>query len=213
MQVLILRHAQTVGNATGDYSTKANDVLSDYGREQAARLAVPLSAYSFDAIYCSPLERAMMTIAPYLQANGRSAELWPELAEVCWQADHHAPIPPRPDPPPPIMLEANLAKRFTFLNGQRDLPYEDEVYREGFTRVDKAHHRLLQRHGNRDHGGTEDRVLVVGHWYLASRLVETLLDLPRAEHDRFNHDNTAVSCLTQLPGGGFRVLYLNKLLI
>lgn len=208
MQVMILRHAQTVGNATGDYSTKAHDVLSDYGLAQAARLAAPLAAYPFDAIYCSPLERAMMTIAPYLQANGRSAELWPELAEVCWQADHHVPIPPRTAPPPVITLDAALAQRFTSLNGLTALPYDDEVYQEGFARVDRAHRRLLQRHG-----GTPDRVLVVGHWYLASRLVEALLDLPRLDHDRFNHDNTAVSCLTELPGGEFRVQYLNKLLI
>lgn len=208
MQVLILRHAQTVGNATGDYSTKAHDVLSDYGREQAARLAGPLAAYSFDAIYCSPLERAMMTIAPYLQANGRSAELWPELAEVCWQAERHTPIPQRTEPPPILTLEAALVEHFTCLNGHATLPYEDEVYQEGFARVDRAHRRLRQRHG-----GTADRVLVVGHWYLASRLVERLLDLPHLDHDRFNHDNTAVSCLTELPGGEFRVQYLNKVLI
>ncbi len=208
MNVTILRHGQTVGNATGDYSTQANDVLSAYGVEQAERLVDGLAGFQFDAIYCSPLERALKTIAPYLRENGRSAELWPELAEVCWQADHTVPIPERKTPPPSIAVEAALTPLFTFLDGYTILPYGDEVYQEGFKRVDAAHQRLLTRHS-----GTADQVLVVGHWYLASRLVETLLELPRLDHDRFNHDNTAVSCLRELPGGEFRVEYLNRLLI
>ena len=109
MNVTILRHGQTVGNATGDYSTQANDVLSAVGVEQAERLAAGLAGYQFDAIYCSPLERALKTIAPYLRENGRSAEVWPELAEVCWQADHTAPIPTRDQPPRPVTVEPELA--------------------------------------------------------------------------------------------------------
>jgi broad specificity phosphatase PhoE len=208
MNVTILRHGQTVGNATGDYSTTANDVLSVYGYEQAERLIEGLAGYQFDAIYCSPLERAMKTIAPYLRANGRSAELWPELAEACWQTDKTVPVPERNSVRPPITVEAELVRLFTLLDGHIGLPYDDEVYQEGFARIDEAHQRLLNRHG-----GTSDRVLVVGHWYLASRLVETLLGLPRADYDRFNHDNTAVSSLTQLANGAFRLQYLNKLLI
>ena len=208
MKVTILRHGQTVGNATGDYSTTANDVLSAYGVEQAERLVDGLAGYQFDVIYCSPLERALKTIAPYLRRNGRSAEVWPELAEACWQADHTMPIPSRKTPAPPILIEAELAQLFTLLDGHALLPPDDEVYQEGFARIDGAHHRLLTRHR-----GTDDQVLVVCHWYLASRLVEALLALPRLDHDRFNHDNTAVSCLRQLPGGSFRVEYLNRLLI
>ncbi len=208
MNLTILRHGQTVGNATGDYSTTANDVLSDYGYEQAERLVAGLAGYQFDVIYCSPLERAMKTIAPYLRENGRSAEIWPELAEACWQADHDVPMPERTEPVRPIILEAELDGLFTLLNGHTALPYDDEVFQEGFERIDRAHERLLARHS-----GTTDRVLVVAHWYLSSRLIETLLGLSRTDHDRFNHDNTTTSCLSQLPNDAFRLQYLNKLLI
>ena len=71
-----------------------------------------------------------------------------------------------------------------------------------------GHERLLARHG-----GTEARVLVVGHGYLASRLIEALLVLPRTDYNLFSHENTAVSFLEQLPNGAFRLEYLNRLLI
>ena len=208
MNVTILRHGQTVGNATGDYSTKANDVLSAYGVEQAERLVEGLAGYQFDVIYCSPLERALKTIAPYLRENGRSVEVWPELAEVWWQADQAAPNPERTQPARAITIEAELADLFTLLAGYTALPYDDEVFQEGFGRVAGAHERLLARHG-----GTEARVLVVGHGYLASRLIEALLVLPRTDYNLFSHENTAVSFLEQLPNGAFRLEYLNRLLI
>ena len=208
MNVTILRHGQTVGNATGDYSTTANDVLSEYGYEQAERLVAGLAGYQFDAIYCSPLERALKTIAPYLRENGRSAEIWTELAEACWQADHTTPIPTRTNSARPVTLDAEVDGVFTLLAGYTALPYDDEVFQEGFARIDRAYERLLTRHS-----GTTVRVLVVGHWYTSSRLIETLLAMPRTDHDRFNHDNTAVSSLDQLPTGTFRLQYLNKLLI
>ena len=208
MNVTILRHAQTIGNATGDYSTKANDALSEYGYEQAERLVAGLAGYQFDVIYCSPLERAMKTIAPYLRENGRSAELWPELAEACWQADHAAPIPMRTQPARPITIEPELEGLFARLDGHTSLPHDDEVYQEGFARIDGAYQRLLARHG-----GTSDRVLVVAHWYLASRLIEALLGLARVDHDRFNHDNVSTSGLGQLPNGAFRLQYSNRLMI
>lgn len=208
MNLTILRHGQTVGNATGDYSTTANDVLSEYGHEQAARLVEGLAGYQFDVIYCSPLERALKTIAPYLRENGRSAEIWPELAEACWQADHTPPVPMRTESARSITIEPALDGVFTLLAGHTSLPYDDEVFDEGFARIDGAYARLLARHS-----GTTDRVLVVAHWYTSSRLIETFLAMPRTDHDRFNHDNTAVSCLSQLPNGEFRLQYLNKLLI
>jgi broad specificity phosphatase PhoE len=208
MNLTILRHGQTVGNATGDYSTKANDVLSAYGVEQAELLVGGLAGYQFDAIYCSPLERAMKTIAPYLRENGRSAEIWPELAEACWQADHTSPIPTRTEAARPIVIEPALDGLFTLLDGHTTLPYDDELFQEGFARIDGAYERLLARHS-----ATSDRVLVVAHWYMSSRLIETFLAMPRTDYDRFNHDNTAVSSLDQLPNGAFRLQYLNKLLI
>jgi broad specificity phosphatase PhoE len=97
---------------------------------------------------------------------------------------------------------------FTLLEGYTTLPYDDEVFQEGFTRVDAAHERLLTRHS-----GTTDCVLVVCHGYLASRLIERFLGMPRTDDNCFSHDNTAVSSLDQLPTGAFRLHYLNKLLI
>ena len=53
-------------------------------------LADVLSGWSFDRIITSPLQRALQTIAPYLAATQQRAEIWPEIAEACWQDEREA---------------------------------------------------------------------------------------------------------------------------
>ena len=66
MDLYLARHAETFGNTGADDSVEP--VLTERGREQARLLAERLAALSFDAVFCSPLLRAVQT----LSAEGRS---------------------------------------------------------------------------------------------------------------------------------------------
>jgi probable phosphoglycerate mutase len=62
VQLILVRHARPV-ELTVD-SGRADPSLSEEGREQAARLAAALSWTGVDAVYASPLRRALETAAP-----------------------------------------------------------------------------------------------------------------------------------------------------
>src|SRR3972149_1066798 len=56
--------------------------LSETGQQQAVALAERLAPVKFDAIYSSPLERALETAAPLAHARGLRVIKIPDLGEV-----------------------------------------------------------------------------------------------------------------------------------
>ncbi len=70
MRLLLIRHAESVGNAEGRFQGRADYPLSARGLEQAARLARRLAAEPPDALYASPLSRAHHTAEHIAAACG-----------------------------------------------------------------------------------------------------------------------------------------------
>jgi probable phosphoglycerate mutase len=85
MELLIVRHGESVANAEGRMQGQRDYPLSELGKKQADRLARWLcaSGLTFRAAYCSPLARARETALILTQALGLpEAELSPELSEL-----------------------------------------------------------------------------------------------------------------------------------
>lgn len=61
MKVFLVRHGETTWNAAGKIQGKSNTHLSPLGKKQAKQIALVLKAQKFDAIYSSPLKRALDT--------------------------------------------------------------------------------------------------------------------------------------------------------
>ncbi|MGV3618315.1 MAG: histidine phosphatase family protein [Fimbriimonas sp.] len=79
-----VRHGETVANATGRYSSRTLNVLSEKGNKQVAALTERLvKEPRWDVIYVSPSPRALRTIAPYLARTGQRATVMPLLYECC----------------------------------------------------------------------------------------------------------------------------------
>ena len=194
-----------MGNMTGDYSTQAHDQLSPDGWKQARRLAERLTVESrLDAIYVSPLRRAIETVLPFIEKNGLTAEVWPELAEACWQSERRVP-PHRTVLPRPVVIPDDLEDYFSVRCGQAFLPYKDEVYQEGVARISWVREELLRRHG-----GREESILAVGHAHAGSRLIDMLLGLAPAGWVRFDHANTGLTLLDQRGNGSFILKFANR---
>ncbi len=81
--LVIVRHGETLANASGRYNSKTINTFSDKGKAQVAQLTRQLGNRRFDAIIVSPSERALRTVAPFLKATGQKATVWPELYECC----------------------------------------------------------------------------------------------------------------------------------
>jgi broad specificity phosphatase PhoE len=85
MELLIVRHGESVGNAEGRMQGQRDYPLSEVGEHQAALLGRWLSSqgFAFDAVYSSPLTRARSTALALTTALGLpEAELAPELSEL-----------------------------------------------------------------------------------------------------------------------------------
>lgn len=85
MEILIVRHGESVANAEGRMQGQRDYPLSDAGNEQAAVLGRFLKSTDqrFDAAYTSPLTRARATSLALTTALGLpEAQLTPELSEI-----------------------------------------------------------------------------------------------------------------------------------
>ncbi len=186
MKLLIVRHAQSNGNASRDYSVATHDSLSSDGEEQAGSLAKILTAFTFDKVVVSPLQRAMETLVPYLSATRQKAEIWPEIAEGCWQKEREGPSGSWTSQPD--RLSSRFSPHFTFRNNVAIRPSDQETFGEGLCRVHETSGLLLEE-ANKKTGS----LLMVAHGNFNRELLNHLL--MTSEPLEFHHDNCGMTSL------------------
>jgi broad specificity phosphatase PhoE len=187
MNLLIVRHAESMGNATGDYSSSVSDALSPKGEEQALALGKSLKSMRFDRVLASPRQRAMQTVTPYLKCTNRSAEIWPELAEACWHPEREDPTKSWDSQPTP--LPSGMADLFEYRDDMAISPAHPESFGSGLRRV---HDTMELLH---DMGDTTDAtLLIVTHGHFIRELLNIMLDTRRL--NEFPHDNCGMTSVT-----------------
>ena len=96
---LLVRHGQTRANADKYVGGSTDDPLTETGHEQARRVADRLSDSMPEAIYTSPLKRALQTAAHIGSATGVSPQVVDSLAEWDagdWEKLRYSEIPAQP---------------------------------------------------------------------------------------------------------------------
>ena len=91
MELIIIRHALPVRIANPDGSP-ADPPLSETGLRQAARLAAYLSDERIDALYSSPMRRALETAQPLAAARALEIAQEPGLVELDHRANAYVPM-------------------------------------------------------------------------------------------------------------------------
>ena len=82
-RLYLVRHGQSVANVTREFSYRRVDPpLTDLGVEQARITAEHLRSVRVDAIYASPMLRAVQTAEIFGSALGLGLEVIEELREV-----------------------------------------------------------------------------------------------------------------------------------
>lgn len=180
MELLIVRHGESVANAEGRMQGQSDYPLSELGQQQAESLGRFLrgAGYRFDACYTSPLTRARATSLALTRALGLpEAELEPGLAELhagslqgltrAEIAEHH-----------PSFMTRGLTGLGDFAE------YGGESYDDVQRRVQLLVERLYHRHLKDAH-----RVLAVAHGGVNFQLVKALVcdPVPRVMSMKFGN--------------------------
>jgi len=196
--IYFVRHAETMGNLTHHHSHKNDRTLSPAGNRQVKKLTRKLNSLHFDYIVVSPKARALKTILPYLKKHRMVAEIWPELAECCWQKQRELSAG-KPERGARIRLESSMNPYFTFARENDRFSYYTRGYGQGMLQTFMATEKLKQRFA-----GSGKRILVVGHYHAGSRLIEILQNIDPI--GRYKISNTQLLHLRENSNGTFSLL-------
>jgi probable phosphoglycerate mutase len=90
MNILLVRHGETMWNREGRYQGRTDVPLSPEGEAQAKRLGARLAGVAIDVAVASPLSRARATAEAVLAAPGRAASPKLELDDGLMEISHGA---------------------------------------------------------------------------------------------------------------------------
>jgi broad specificity phosphatase PhoE len=169
MELIIVRHGESLANVEGRMQGRLDSALSERGRAQAETLGkfLSLRGFSWHACYSSPLARARETAEIVARtANGPQPQFEDDLAEVHAGELEGLTRDEIAEKHPPFMTRGigELAD-FSAFGGES---YDDLQGRVA---------RLCDRWFG-SHRASEDRVLVVAHGGINFQLVKALVCVP-----------------------------------
>jgi probable phosphoglycerate mutase len=194
--LLLARHGQTVWHAENRYAGISDVALTDEGRAQAEALGHWAAAHPVDAIWTSPLSRAILTAAPAARALNLTPHTEPALRECDFGVVEGRTL---------AEFEAeNPGAAEAFRTDPVAHPFpEAEDPAAAATRGTAALHRIAAAH-------PDQRVLIVAHNSLLRLVLCRLLGIPLGEYRRVfpRLRNAAVSEL-RVQGGTVALMSLN----
>jgi len=179
MRLLLIRHAESEGNAEGRFQGRQDYPLSPRGVEQALRLALRLRDRPLDHIYASPLIRANRTAEIVAEMKGMTVTPLPgvmeydfgELSGLNWaeiEARH------------PELAAAQRAR------GRFYIPWPGEEGRDVFReRVCRALWALEEEHA-------AETIAVVAHGGSIAVFCQSVLGLGHEHRPPFVVENTGI---------------------
>jgi broad specificity phosphatase PhoE len=183
MKLVLVRHGESETNAGYDIEGPEPH-LTARGRRQAGYAAERARTRSYDALYASPMSRALETACALAAATGLAPAVLVDLCE-------HRELPAFRG-----FSRSFLAGRYPTVALPEECTEEGwwsgepEGEEELYERAERAAAFLRERHED-----TEDRVLLVTHGGFASALLSVLLGLPPCGYMRFWHHNCAFTRL------------------
>lgn len=189
MRLMLIRHAESAGNAERRLQGRADYPLSESGLSQAALVATRVAAEGPSALYASPLVRAHRTAEFIAEASGLPITPLSEVMEydfgevsgLTWDEI-------RERYPDLVAVQRRRTGEYP--------PWPGEEGREQFReRVCAALWKLEERHAG-------ETVAVVAHGGPILVFCQTVLDLPYVRPLPFACDNASVTIVSVRNGSG-----------
>ena len=195
-RVLLVRHGATVSSGDDSFNGETDVALSEAGREQARSLGRRLAAERIDALYASPLTRAMDTARLIAAPHGREVVPIPSLREVShgrWERK--------------LRAEVETLYSEEYRRWESDpFSFAPEGGESGLAVTARALPALLEIVGT--HPG--ERVLVVSHKATIRLLIASLLGIdPRKYRDRLESSPAGLTVLEFRDSAAARLTLFN----
>jgi 2,3-bisphosphoglycerate-dependent phosphoglycerate mutase len=232
LQFYFIRHGQSENNVVMDevdrdkylFHRVADPQLTDKGRRQAERVAKFLihgeatddydpqnrAGFGLTHLYCSLMSRAIETAIPISRKTGLPLIAWPDVHENggVFRAEKQG--------EEIIMIGLPGNGRSHFERKYPELVIPDDLPEEGWWNREKephSHYRIRARSVIERlleiHGGSEDRVGIVMHGGIFTRLMGVFFDI-QAEHYWLNMNNCGISRVDVREDGRVMMAYMNK---
>ncbi len=195
MEIYLIRHGKMTGDPHQHYDPPVEGCLSELGLRQAEALTASLDRIAFDAIYTSPLGRAIQTIQATAQRQGVAIETMEWLIE--WR-------------PAPALKEGDEAQFEAMMERVASL-HPEECWKtpagEGTCqmadRIIPGFLEVLGRHGVRaGHGGylfqdpeNSTRIALVAHGGSLGLLASFILGVPLKPFTPISFKETGVAVI------------------
>ncbi len=183
VKLYVVRHGETNSNVRHTCIGHKDVPLNETGRAQAERLAEKLRDVPLDAIYASPLSRAVDTATPTAEMKGLNITTVDDLIERDfgdWDDMTYEEIEQKD---PELYAEWRSDRQgtaFKIPNGESS----DEVHK----RVGDAVNRIIAENDGKS-------VLIVTHLGAARHIISNVLNLTAEQSWRFTLYNATVACL------------------
>ena len=172
-QVVLVRHGETAWSRSGQHTGRTDIPLLDDGKRMGRALEAPLRAWSFAAVWTSPLRRAIETCE--LSAHGVMARTNPDLME--WDyGDYEG------------KTSKEVHSELPDWSLWKDGPPGGETAEQVGARVDRVLEAVRRVEGN---------VLIFSHGHLLRVLAARWLGLPPTEGRLFALSTASISVLGQ----------------
>lgn len=174
MQVILVRHGESVGNFENRLQGQADYDLTELGRSQAQRTADRLHALGASAVYCSHLLRAHATAQAIASRLGFAPVVTEDMAEYHFGEMSGA-------------TYAEVRERFGTIANPAERVYPGEEGRDVFfARVTNAVFRIADEH-------PQETVAIVSHGGPIALFCQHVLGLPYKRPMPFSIDNCSLN--------------------
>ena len=172
--MILVRHGETLHNVAGVAQGWGDSDLSDRGRQQVARLAERLASFEADALYSSPLNRALTTAEKISQSTGLPIQQLDDLREMNygrWEG-----------------------QKFLEVRKTDEKNYQRWVTDDEFACPDgESHAQVRARIVAALNQVTQKRAILVTHGTAIRVAATVLLGLPLSASRNFAQDNAAIN--------------------
>ena len=193
--VILVRHGETEWNRREIFRGRADVELNERGREQAKALGAALEGGNLDAVYSSPLSRAVETAEAIAQPHGVPVEIEDGFIDFdygIWQG----------------LLRDEVQQRYPRVyRDWTERPHTVKI--EGGESLRMVRRRAMQaliRIVGRHQDGT---VVIVAHRVVNKVVLCAVLELANSHFWRVRQDTCALSVFEWSDGGRFLIRLLN----